>query len=103
MADPIEQSATDVEMNAISTAAKSTGVDFNMYFVNTMEVPTAFTIRGRAETWIDDSHLQTTVAHELGHAMGRSGESTDAEDIMFGSRSATKCEVRKHDWDIVNP
>jgi hypothetical protein len=103
MADPLEVSATWAEANAISTAAKTTGVDFNIYYVKDMEVPTAFTARARAETWISDARLDTTDAHEIGHLMGRGGESTDSRDIMFGARSATKCEVRKHDWDIVNP
>jgi hypothetical protein len=107
LADPVEVSATDVEINAISAAAKAGGVDFNMYFINEMEVPHAFTIRGQGETWIQDTHVNSTenvAAHELGHALGIAGESPNADDVMLGFGSATNpCKVRAAHWNTVNP
>ena len=107
LADPVLVSATSAEINAISTAAKAGGVDFNIYYINEMEVPHAFTIRSRGEAWIQDTHVNSTVnvtAHELGHALGRGGESANVKDVMYEAGLASNpCEVRKRDWDAVNP
>lgn len=107
LADPVLASATSAEINAISAGAKKNGVDFNIYFINEMEIPHAFTLRSRGETWIQSTHVnseENVSAHELGHAMGRRGESTDSKDVMYEVGNASNpCEVRKRDWDAVNP
>jgi hypothetical protein len=106
MADPVLVSATSAEINVISGAAKA-GTDFNMYFINEMEVPHAFTIPSQAETWIQDTHVNSTenvAAHELGHALGIGGESNNADDVMLGHGAASNpCRIRESDWNTVNP
>jgi hypothetical protein len=106
LADPVLVSATSAEINVISAAAKA-GTDFNMYFINEMEVPHAFTDPGRAETWIQDTHVNSTenvAAHELGHALGIPGESNNADDVMLSYGAASNpCRIRETDWNTVNP
>jgi len=107
LADPVLESATSREIDAITAVAKTASKDFNIYYINEMEVPHAFTMRGRGETWIQDTHVNSTAnvtAHELGHALGIARESQNALDVMFEVGSSTNpCEVRKRDWDDVNP
>lgn len=72
-----------------------------------MEVPSAFTPVGGTETWVDDtqnSSTENTTAHETGHLLGRWNHSTDAHDLMVdGDPGTNPCEIRKTDWDTVNP
>lgn len=107
LADPVLGSATLAEMNAISAVAKDNSVNFNVYYVNSMEIPTAFTPVGGNETWVDDTQVsstENTTAHELGHALGRWTHSTDIHDLMVdGDPGTNPCEIRKTDWDTVNP
>ena len=95
------------EIERIDTAAKDTTSDFNIYYVNAMEVPNASTIYSRGYTWIGDSHQNSNVnitAHEIGHLLGRSGESNNIEDVMLSYSSSTNpYRVIKVDWDAVNP
>jgi hypothetical protein len=75
--------------------------------VKNLEVPQATTVIGLGLTWIQDSHVNSTVnvsAHEMGHLLGISYESSDAIDVMLSFGSATNpCNVKRKDWNIVNP
>lgn len=114
LADPAEVSATIAEIDAIAARARSAG-DFNIYFVNQVEVPQAFTLQAgggipanlRNSTWIQDAHANSSSnvsAHEVGHLLGSIRESTDLRDVMLEFGSATNpCEVRRVDWNTVNP
>lgn len=66
-----------------------------------------FTDVENGETVIQDFHpssTETVTAHEVGHDLGRSGHSNNLEDLMFGfDTGADACEIRKADWDAVNP
>lgn len=105
--DPLLGSGTAVEINAISSKAQAPGI-FNVYFVNRMEVPKAFTIIGRGETWAGDAHPESSenlIAHEVGHLLGipPSGESANPADVMSAGIFGDPCEVRRRDWQTVNP
>ena len=42
-------------------------------------------------------------AHEIGHLLGRTGESPLMLDLMYGVDSTTNpCRIRKSDWDLIN-
>jgi len=104
-ADPFLVSATDAERKAISDAAKTAGADINIYYVKAVEVPNAITIG--TEVFIQDSHANSAeniTVHEVGHALGINYESNDPIDVMHSFSSSTNpCNVKKKDWDKVNP
>lgn len=105
LADPALVSATVAEINAITSAAQAPGT-FNVYFVNSMEVPKAFTLIARGETWAGDAHPESSenlIAHEVGHLLGIGVESADPVDVMSAGSAANPCEVRRRDWQTVNP
>ena len=95
------------EMDAISAAAMDNTADVNMYFVNVMDAPIATTIISRHEGWIQDSHEGITefiAAHEICHAIGRSGHSADVNDLMYSQDTgASPCNLKKNEWDMINP
>jgi hypothetical protein len=92
------------EEQKIRNAARDATKDINVYYVNVVSSPNANTLN--AETFIQDSHANSAVnitAHEIGHALGRQGDSDDSIDVMLWySSSANPCNVKKVDWDAVN-
>ena len=108
LADPEFVSATSDEINAISAAAQDSTVDFNMYYVQAVEYGVALAIAARGEAWSGDAHARSTVnitAHEVGHLLGRAGESLNGLNVMYGGDVGVGNPTRviKHDWDLVNP
>jgi hypothetical protein len=95
------------EVNAISAVAKDATADINVYYVKALEVPQATTVIGLHLTWIQDTHVNSTVnvsAHEIGHELGIAYESMDPIDVMLSFGSATNpCNVKQRDWNTVNP
>jgi len=95
------------EIETIDTTAKDPTVDFNVYYVKTMEVPNASTRIATGYSWIGDSHDNSTVnitAHETGHLLSIETDSSNIEDLMLSySSSANPTRVIKNDWDKVNP
>jgi len=101
--------ANPAEDNAISTAAKDTSVDFNIYYVFIRDQTIGTTNITRGETWTaangDNTSLNHT-AHEVGHLLSipESGHSTDQSDLMYRAGISTNpTRVIKRDWDTVNP
>jgi hypothetical protein len=74
-----------------------------------VEVPVAFTIHARGETWIQDNHSNSaanTTAHELGHAAGRRGHNQRNDPTLLMQEfdvGGDPCRIDKVDWDLVNP
>ena len=100
--------ATD-EIDAISDQAQSFFADGNIYYIASMQIPSAFTLIPRKETWIQDAHANSALnitAHEIGHILGISGSahSPNPKDLMHTfSLPTNPCNVRRVDWNIVNP
>ena len=108
------------EVNPIVTKAKDTSYDYNIYYIGTPirrlldpsgnptgPRPGAFTNRSGGDTWVGtifDGSIEYITGHEAGHLLGIGYESTNAYDLMFGVSSASNpCQIRKRDWDVVNP
>ncbi|HVR36438.1 MAG TPA: hypothetical protein VMS21_11370, partial [Methylomirabilota bacterium] len=92
------------EINQVRTV-KDTTVDYNIYYVHAYEYPIGLTVMD--EVFSDASGANTPLnhtAHEVGHLLGRNGESNDILDVMYKFGDASNpCRVVKHDWDLVNP
>ena len=92
------------EVNVVR-GAKDTTVDINIYYVKSYEYPIGLTVADEVFTvGKGDNSIVNHTAHEVGHAMGRAGESNNVEDVMYKSGLMTDpCRVLKVDWDAVNP
>jgi IPT/TIG domain len=108
------------EINAIVDKAKNSNYNYNIYYVGTPILPLldangnpngdrpgGFTNRSGGDTWIGTiftGSVERTTGHEAGHLLGIAYESTNTYDLMFGKTTTTNpCQVRKSDWDVVNP
>lgn len=107
-ADPSELGWIGSQLNDTDTST------FQLYFTGmTMarnsagNQPLAFAFFPTGEAVFSTNHSGTRVyqiAHEVGHLLGRSSHSTEAEDLMYEVDSSTSpCRIRKPDWDLVNP
>lgn len=92
--------------NAVRTV-RDTSVDFNIYYVSSYEFPIGLTVSPEVFTQGMSSGLNSIenhTAHEVGHLLGRNGESTNVLDVMYQAGHASNpCRVLKFDWDAVNP
>lgn len=121
LADPrINDAEFVILANALPTPP---GFHFSIYFVRRIQeasvggtVLRAFTSQRRNgpalgfKAVVGDVHAGTSqvlTAHEVGHLLGiEDYESSNSDDVMYGligGASNNPCEVRKHDWNIVNP
>ena len=95
------------EGDAISTIAKDTSVDFNIYYVLARDYSIGTTDPSRAETWTDASGANSPenhTAHEVGHLLGALYESSDILDLMLSyGHGSNPCRIIKRDWNTVNP
>lgn len=92
------------ELNVVR-GAKDTSVNYNIYYVKSYEFPIGLTIADEIFTEGRGANsIVNHTAHEVGHALGRSSESNNVEDVMYKfGVSANPCRVLKVDWDAVNP
>jgi hypothetical protein len=108
LADPPDFVSFD-EVDVLRTGAADAGADYNVYYVRVYSHPFAFADEGRHEAWVGDAKNGTTdyvTAHEVGHLLGRVTpvHSNDPLDLMFrGDDGTSPCEVRRTDWNMVNP
>lgn len=95
------------EGQAISSVAKDTSVDYNIYYVFARDYSIGTTRIDLGETWTAADGANSPVnhtAHEIGHLLGIGYESFNDEDVMlFEGRASNPCRVIKRDWDTVNP
>lgn len=93
------------EINAVRTV-RDTSVDYNIYYVSSYEYPIGLTVSPEVFTQgaaPGGNSVENHTAHEVGHLLGRSGESTDVLDVMYQEGlPSNPCRVLKFDWDAVN-
>lgn len=81
--------------------------DFNIYYVGSYEYPIGLTVGDEVFTQGSSpggNSVEHHTAHEVGHLLGRSGESNAPKDVMYKSGlPSNPCRVLKLDWDAVNP
>lgn len=96
------------ELNKIPGAAKTAGA-INIYFVSEMTDPPGTTIGIQMQSFVQPlaGTVLNTIAHEVGHALGISlDEEIDANDthLMHGFVTGKNpCQLRRQDWEKVNP